>query len=118
MRKYKNPEKYIEKLKRQIQNIESELARRKREKDRQHKQLMGSLIANWKNGITETQSCGNYALGEFKPEDTIVIIGRIRKVEKEFNPECNNRSSEVEYELISTRRADQRWIRDSNLSFV
>lgn len=100
-RKIKNPEKYIERLKRERDQA-WEMANAYRDDWIQEK---GKLEIVWPN-FTDSQSCDSKRLGGFRAGNTVLIVGTVIKVEETFDPACNNRSSKIEYIVKETRKKD------------
>jgi len=102
--KYKNPDKFIEGLQRQLKWA-NEIARKNWDMWVKGK---GELIVSW-NPVENIQSCGNnHKLGTLKPGDIIAIIGHVTEVSVKTDPSCNNESSKYTYTLKETRRIG-RW---------
>ena len=106
-KKIKNPEKYIERLRGQLQKAES----RAREYFNELIQVRGKLQVVWQPHFNQ-QSCDSNKLGSFRAGDTILIVGTVTKVEETFDPKCNNRSSCIGYIVRETRRREVRDERD------
>lgn len=98
MGKIKNPEKHIERLKKE--RDEGWKAAEDYRQDWIREQ--GKRAVVWSNA-THSQSCESKNLGGFRAGDTVLIIGTVTKVEETFNPKCNNQSSRIEYIVNETR---------------
>ncbi len=88
--KYKNPDKYIERLK-------DELVKTRRIA-RENLERMGSHVAYYTRDVIKSNAMAGRHLGSFRVGDTIIITGEIRKVTEEL------RRSEIEYWRIHFRR--------------
>jgi len=100
-KKIKNPEKFIKKLKDQIEDLERYNGILRRERDR----ARGVAFVTWRPHEA-SQSTLDWSLATINPGQKIAIIGRVKKVEKSMNLTCANRGSQIIYEVLETRKVD------------
>lgn len=100
--KYKNPDKFIQGLQQEIKRIERVLNyARERENG-----LRGESIIVWdhKKNTPNRQACGSSCdLGKLRTGDSIVIKGKVIMV-KESTCKAGNHESEMEYDMLETKR--------------
>lgn len=104
--RYKNPDKYIDSLKRQIHNLNQEVRSFKWKLGASRnatERVQGTQCVIWKQELMDVdrQGAQSQALGVFEPGDTVINIGTVEKVIKTLN------GSEIHYKLRETRR--RRW---------
>ena len=99
--KYKNPDKFIAKLKRR----NTFLRRARNGISNNMTAACGSVVLTWGKGTSATQDCGNMrALGDFKLGDRVVIVGEVTGAQELLvggKPQSN-----ITYRLLRTRRTE------------
>lgn len=100
MKKIKNPEKYIERLKRRIarHNKHYEWLRQK------WLGLRGTMIVNWKAYDQEFTVSDAYF--DAFPGDEVIIIGRVKRVENEIDLSCKNKSGTLTVKIQQARKVE------------
>lgn len=90
--KYKNPDKYIAKLKSEIIRLEY----LKSTEERYTKSFIGEQVVSWIKGIIHESNCSTRTLGDFKVNDKIRISGTITEVREYI--ENGQEKSEISFE--------------------
>ncbi len=90
--KYKNPDKFIERLKTQLD--EAWKATREANEDQ------GNWVLTFSKNTEFSINATSRRLGEFRTNDIVIITGRIKKITEELD------SSEIEYDKITVRRKE------------
>jgi len=101
MKKIKNPELYIKRLKAQNARLESWW----QQAERVATQRVGRVIVNWEPH-EEKQAALSFALLALRPGDKIVIHGEVKEVHGSIDSSCGNPSSNIIYYVRETRKLD------------
>lgn len=102
-KKIKDPEKYIEKLRREIKRLNARLFEAKSKVWKLH----GNVIVDWEVHEREQSLSDSYALGRFKPGEKVAIIGRVVKSFAEIDEDCENKLSGITYKVLQTRKIEE-----------
>lgn len=112
MKKIKNPELYIERLKKQIARLNEWRRDEKIITDRKKaaledriKRAKGEIVTTWVPH-EEVQSASSFVLATLRPNERIAIIGRVKKVESWVENGCDNQHSQITYTVLETRRIE------------
>lgn len=100
-KKIKNPELYIKRLKKRIGCLE----KWGRGLEDRLKRIRGEIVITWTphEGIQMTDC---FYLARLRPNDHIAIIGKVKKVEAWIKEGCNNKQSQITYEVLETRKIE------------
>ena len=102
--KYKNPDKYIQKLKSQ----NKWLSDRNKNATTRESNNRGSVVVNYTPNTEKEVSVASGNLGSLTPKDKIVIVGKVRKIVKELSSK-NEIETHATYELLQVRKMPDRW---------
>ena len=98
MKKIKNPEQYIDRLKRRIAG-----------NDKQYEWLrqrwlglIGNIVVNWRKYDQEFTTSNCYI--DLLPGEEVAIIGRVKEVKNEVDFSCKNKSGEMVVEVTQLRK--------------
>ena len=95
MKKIKNPERYIQRLKNRIEYLEHLYERQRQEAS----ELRGKSLWRFAD---ETDITRNFDwLPDLRPGQRVVIRGMAIKRQESFNPACQNEKSEITIRLVS-----------------
>ena len=97
----KNPDKYIEKLKNELERTH----RFWRRAENTVSFIRGRIVADWNPGTTGSQSCRSRSLGEFRVGDKLLHACEVTSVTEFINSDGKT-ESKVEYRLLRTRRVE------------
>ena len=102
-RKIKDPEKYIKRLKNEIEKLNDRFSRAKL----QIQTSRGDTMIIWSPYEREQTCSGSYGLGRFIPGEKIAIIGRVVRSFAEIDEKCGNKRSGITYKVLETRRMER-----------
>lgn len=113
MKKIKNPELYIKRLKKQIIQL-GELRQDERVSlkgriitlEDRIQRSKGKVVVNW-IPHEEVQSAGSFTLATLRPNDRIAIIGQVKKVESWVEDGCDNQRGRITYTVLETRKIEE-----------
>ncbi len=90
--KYKNPDRYIERLKNEL-TCTQRIARENLER-------MGQTLFDYTDDTVLKLSTSSSRLGSFRAGDTVILLGCVKKITEEHD------GSEIEYENVTVRRKE------------
>lgn len=96
MKKIKNPEKYIQKLKAEIYRLNIRL------EDERHRkrQYAGTCIVNWSSTVETTEDCSGQGLGAFRVGNYVAVIGKVVEVHED------QYGSKIRFNRFQTKKVD------------
>ena len=95
--KYKDPDKYIDRLKNEIRWMNNN----KKYSKKGIAELCGKVIVKWEDGIEDVQSCIDGDLSTIRVNDIIAIIGKV--IESKEYLSNGTVESEITYKRIKTK---------------
>lgn len=98
-KKIKNPEKYIESLKKKVKRLKHEIGLDRQRFD----EYRGRRIASWTSGTEDRHDCYGNELGEFRLNDDVAVIGRIIEVGESYE-KSGKAQSFIRFKRLYTKK--------------
>ena len=99
---YKNPDRYIAILKKQV----DEAWRRARDDGAALDRERGECVVSWASDIIHKQTAASSILGVLRVHDSIHIVGSVTKVNETLEDDGTS-TSKISYRLNETRKVSQ-----------
>lgn len=97
MKKIKNPEKYIRKLKAEITRLEIWIE----DGRRRERQYAGNCIVSWSPGELDMEECASQNLGGFRVGDYVAVVGKVKEVHEQEG------KSLIRFRRVQTKKVER-----------
>lgn len=95
-KKIKNPGKYIQRLKAQLQCLKYKY----HEEIRRKHAYAGTCMVNWSSHVETEETCTGRDLGAFRVGDFVAVVGRILEVHEKEN------GSTIRFKRVQTKKVE------------